>query len=241
MFSLFFSRPRKRMPPHFPRKQKKSILFLSSSLPRQTNTPSTQTQHNTQTFHEMKDPRQAWGLRIAHERAHDPHNSDSAETRISLDPGWGNEICGNAECCTSPCTFYTDAQRNGDCILWTDASFFPDSGRCAAAFGLECSGGIKISAFRVRGSAARGELLAIFAALKTYSLSDRNLSVFSDCQSEIKRIEKLISHIKTTFKVPNTSPLNHSLPSSPSPSSSFAPLLSPFSLFFPFLLFSHIP
>ena len=115
-------------------------------------------------------------------------------------------------------------------MVTVSCGLMPDTGRCAAAFGLECSGGIKISAVRVRGFAARGELLAIFAALKTYSLSDRNLSVFSDCQSAIKRIEKLISHIKTTFKVPNTSPLNHSITSSPSPSSSPSPLLPPFSL-----------
>ena len=201
--------------------QNKSILFLSSSLPRQTKLSSPQTQHTTQTtFHEMKDPQQAWGLRLAQERTHDSQNSHSAEIRIPLDSGWGNEVCANVECCTSPCIFYTDAQRNGDCILWTDASFFPDSGRCAAAFGLECSEGIKISAFRVRGSAARGELLAIFAALKTYSLSDRNLTIFSDCQSAIKRIEKLISHLKTTLKTSNTSPLDLSPPSSSSPSSS---------------------
>ena len=201
--------------------QNKSILFLSSSLPRQTKLSSPQTQHTTQTtFHEMKDPQQAWGLRLAQERTHDSQNPHSAEIRIPLDSGWGNEVCANVECCTSPCIFYTDAQRNGDCILWTDASFFPDSGRCAAAFGLECSEGIKISAFRVRGSAARGELLAIFAALKTYSLSDRNLTIFSDCQSAIKRIEKLISHLKTTLKTSNTSPLDLSPPSSSSPSSS---------------------
>ena len=114
--------------------QKKSILFLCSSLPRQTSFSSPQTTQTT--FNEMKDPQKAWGLRLAQERTHDLQNPHSAEIRIPLDSGWGNEICANVECCTSPCIFYTDAQRNGDCILWTDGSFFPDSGRCAAAFGL---------------------------------------------------------------------------------------------------------
>ena len=124
------------------------------------------------------------------------------------------------KCCASPCSHYVEAQRRGDLILWTDASFFPEHNRCAAAFGLECAKGIKISAFRVRGSAARGELLAIFAALKTFSQSERNLAVFSDCQSAIKKIENLISLAKMVHEDALSPPLS---PSSPSPSPSPSP------------------
>lgn len=170
---------------------KKNILFLSAPTLKQPNFHITQTHSKSLTtqIHEMKE--EPWALRIARERAHEPSLS---EVRIPLvHTDWGKEKCGNFECCVSPCTHYTDAKMRGDLLLWTDASFFPESGKCAAAFGFECSDGMKISSFRVRGPASRGELLAIFAALKSYSHSEKNLSIFSDCESAIKKIEKLIS------------------------------------------------
>ena len=217
--------------------QRKSLLFLSSSFPKNHSKPFLPSIASRSpppfTTHEMKDSHQAWGLRVAQDRAQNPHNITAVEAPIPLDIAWGKEICANVECCTSACTHYIDAQKNGDIILWTDASFFPDDGKCAAAFGVEGPEGMKISAFRVRGSAARGELLAIFAALKVFSSSERNISVFSDCQSAIKKIENFISLAKkaTTVIVPSL-PSSSPLP----PSLSAPPVPTPFP--FPFCLSS---
>ena len=80
--------------------------------------------------------------------------------------------------------------KRSDLILWTDASFFPESRRCGAAFGCETDEGLRITAFRVRGSAFRGEVLAIFAALAfaEQNFADRDVTLFSDCESAIARI-----------------------------------------------------
>lgn len=50
-----------------------------------------------------------------------------------------------------------------------------------------------MTAFRVRGSAARGEVIAIFAALLfvEHSFPDRDVTIFSDCESAISKISSL--------------------------------------------------
>ena len=108
---------------------------------------------------------------------------------------WKKEICKSPECCVSSCSFYLDAIKRNDLIIWTDASFFPDSRKCAAAFGWESDEGIRISAFRVRGSAARGEVLAIFAALMfvEQKFPDRDITLFSDCESALSRFFPFLS------------------------------------------------
>ena len=50
-----------------------------------------------------------------------------------------------------------------------------------------------MTAFRVRGSAARGEVLAIFAALQfvEHSFPDRDISIFSDCEAAVSKVSSL--------------------------------------------------
>ena len=131
------------------------------------------------TVHQVKNAA-LWGFSIAKDKA----LTGRRLTPPALPPSneLRKEICGRPECCRSPCHFYLSALENKDLILWTDASFFPESRRGAAAFGWEDAGGLHVTVFRVRGPAARGEVIAIFAALNfvEQNFPARNISIFSD-------------------------------------------------------------
>ena len=153
--------------------------------------------------HQVKNPA-VWALRLAKNRA----IVDGPNFSFPLSPPpdeWKKEVCGSPECCVSPCAIYLDAIEKNDLVMWSDASFFPDSRRGAAAFGWECKEGLRVTAFRVRGSAARGEVLAIFAALKfaEQNFPDRDLTLFSDCESAISKISFLLplslSHVNSSL------------------------------------------
>ena len=145
------------------------------------------------TVHQAKN-NVIWGLRMAKNRALLSGRLLSSPLSPPLDE-WKRELCGSAECCVSQCSIYLDAIKRKDLIIWTDASFFPDSHKCAAAFGWESDEGLHVTAFRVRGSAARGEALAIFAALSfaSQNFSDHDVTIFSDCESAITRVSSLLS------------------------------------------------
>ena len=174
----------------------KNLLILTPPLKRQIDWSKTDihTHPHTVLFHEMRNNQEHLAHKLAIEEAQ--NSPPSTEKRISISAKLKGEKCQNAECCTSPCAHYLGASR-GDLILWTDASFFPDSGKCAAAFGVECPEGMKITAFRVRGNSARGETLAIFGALQSCAQSDRDLAIFSDCESAIKKVQRLLLSLKT--------------------------------------------
>ena len=143
------------------------------------------------TVHHVKNTA-IWGFRLAKDRA----ILSGRALLSSLSPPsneWKKEVCGSPECCTSRCSIYLDAIKKDDLILWTDASFLPESRRCAAAFGWESNDGLHVTAFRVRGSAARGEVLAIFAALQfvEHSFPDRDISIFSDCEAAVSKVSSL--------------------------------------------------
>ena len=133
-----------------------------------------------------------WGLRIAKDKAVLAGHPFSSSLSPPPDE-WNNEVCGSPECCNSMCSIYLDAKEKNDLIFWTDASFFPESRRCAAAFGWESEHGLFVTAFRVRGCAARGEVIAIFAALRFAELNfpDRDLTIFSDCEAAISKVSSL--------------------------------------------------
>ena len=142
-------------------------------------------------LHQVKNT-SIWGLRVAKDSA--ILSGLSRSSPLSPPPDeWKKEVCGSPECCASPCSLYLDAVEKNDLIFWTDASFFPESHRCAAAFGWESKEGLHVTAFRVRGSAARGEVIAIFAALLfvEHCFLDRDISIFSDCEAAISKISSL--------------------------------------------------
>ena len=143
------------------------------------------------TLHQVKST-SIWGLRTAKDSATLSGMSRSSPLPPPPDE-WMKEVCGSPECCTSPCSIYRDAIEKNDLILWTDASFFPESRRSAAAFGWESKEGLHVTAFRVRGSAARGEVIAIFAALMfvEHYFPDRDISLFSDCEAAISKVSSL--------------------------------------------------
>ena len=142
--------------------------------------------------HQIKNA-SVWGIRMAKRRSLLSGRPFSSPLPLPPDE-WNREVCGSPECCVSLCSIYLDAKDNNDLIIWTDASFFPDTRKSAAAFGWESDEGLHVTAFRLRGSAARGEVIAILAALRfvEHNFPDRDVTLFSDCESAISKITSLL-------------------------------------------------